>query len=81
MVSVSEKEKLTPMKRKEKEKIMYWKIWKWKKKKIDQVSKEKSHHVSKGESEREWMIYANEKEVCSLILKALWIQKKNTDFL
>jgi hypothetical protein len=80
MVSVSEKEKLTPWKEKKKRKSCIEKFEN-EKKKLEEVSKEKSHHVSKGESEREWMIDANEKEVCSLILKALWIQKKNTDFL
>jgi hypothetical protein len=79
MVSVSEKKKNWHHEKKRKRENHVLKNVKMKK--IDQVSKEKSHHVSKGESEREWMIDANEKEVCSLILKALWIQKKNTDFL
>ena len=79
MVSVSEKEKLTPWKEKKKRESCIEKCEN--EKKIEEVSKEKSHHVSKGGSERGWMNDANEKEVCSLILKALWIQKKNNDFL
>jgi hypothetical protein len=46
MVSVSEKEKLTPWKEKKKRKSCIEKHEN-EKKKIDQVSKEKSHHVSK----------------------------------
>jgi hypothetical protein len=50
-----------------------------KKKKEKNVTCKKNHQKWKmGKSEREWMTYKDEntQQLCSLILKAFWIQRK-----